>query len=146
MSQEADHNSKAGRTVEEIYAERKRALEQEIRNTKLSPEAKQALGRNSPEEAWFDLVEMVREAAEEYYQAAEQLIPEELYPDSPLACTRLDRLVVSLLSNRPNAPLAINQLVESNPDLDLSHIRSLPVLLPLKAIVKMLLTNAAYCE
>ena len=137
---------KVGRTPAEIDAERKMALQEEIRRAKLSPEAKKALGPNSPEDAWRELVDMVREAQEEYFQAAMELVPEELFPDTPLAVSRLDHLLVGLLLNWPNAPLEINRLVESNPDLDLSDVRKLPVLLPLKAIVKMLLTNPAYCD
>jgi hypothetical protein len=58
----------------------------------------------------------------------------------------LDQLVESLLTKSafPDPVSTINHLVESNPEMDLRDIIHLPVLQPLKTIVRMLTTNDAY--
>jgi hypothetical protein len=58
----------------------------------------------------------------------------------------LDYLLESLASRTvfPDPVRTINHLVESNATMDLRDIDHLPVLQPLKAIVRMLMINEAY--
>ncbi|SPE29786.1 hypothetical protein SBA6_1160022 [Candidatus Sulfopaludibacter sp. SbA6] len=110
------------------------------RKSILSSEALMALGDVSPKEAWDYLVTMVFHAREEYGQAAEGVAKQLGLEES------LDHLLESLETKSafPDPVSTINHLVESNPDLSLRDVVHLPVLEPLKAIVRMLTTNEAY--
>src|ERR1043166_4933158 len=99
----------------------------------LEPEAKEALGKLSPEAAWAQIQSAIVHDLMEHGAAAREVVARENLG------MRLEDLIA--LMPELNPVLQINLLVESNPDLDLTDIPHLPALTVLKAVAETRTTN-----
>lgn len=111
-----------------------------VRKFSLDPEAKQALGRVSPELLKAQLEASLANVEANYQAAGEELIKEAQW----LGGQSLDDLL-ALVGNFDPVDL-VNQLVYINPDLDLKDLMHLPVLVPLKALLRVLTISSRFLE
>jgi hypothetical protein len=111
------------------------------RKSRLSREAVMALGNVSPELAWLQIRDMVMGAQLDYTGAANELFGLHRYD---LPYRNLEEMSGDLEGFPRDGVRPINLLVASNPHLDLRDIPHLPVLEPLKAVLKMLTRNEAF--
>ena len=107
----------------------------------LDPEAKQALGRLQPKSMQTDLLCCLGNIQDRYEQAGQELIRLAQWDDGKRS---LDDLMVVVGSWDPI--YLANQLIYINPDLNLSDLPHLPVLEPLKAILRVLTISSLYLE
>ena len=102
----------------------------------LDPEARQALGRISPERAWLQVRTLVRQAIQEHYAEAEKMRLKANYP------VDLTNLAEALEIGSPIC--GINHLHYANPDLKLTNIPKVPCLEVLQAVLNFLTVSERY--
>jgi hypothetical protein len=113
------------------------------RRTKLSSDAKRALGTVDPEEAWQLIQCHIAEDLESRREASEVLARRyDLDGIHFRPYASLDKLLWDMEIWNPRS--SINHLLESNPGLNLRDIVRQPYFTMLKAVLEMLLHNDAY--
>jgi len=113
------------------------------RKTKLSRDAKRALGPVDPFAAWQFIRWHITEGLEDWREASEDLARRyELDGIHFRPYASLDKLLWDMEIWNPKS--SINHLLESNPGLDLRHVTHQPYFTMLKAVLEMLLHNDAY--
>lgn len=99
----------------------------------LEAEARQALGKVSPELAWAQVQAHLNQCVEEYYQAAEEL---RLRYNLPVDLRSLQEVLADF-----NPVRGVNELHYSTPNLPLNDLMNQPPLKVLEAVLRMLLEN-----
>jgi hypothetical protein len=102
----------------------------------LDPEAKEALGKVSPELAWLEVKAMVQQAIQYPFKEAEDMRLTANYP------VDLRNLTEVLEVGSPTR--AINQLHYASPNLNLQQIMKQPPLKILESVLKMMTVSDRY--
>jgi hypothetical protein len=112
------------------------AIERSLTEYELDPEAKQALGRVSPELAWLQVKTLVQEAIQQEYDQAEEM---RLQANYPVDLTDLTEVLEVM-----NPVRGVNQVHYANESLNLQHLPQQPPLKVLQALLNMLMNSDRY--
>lgn len=118
------------------YSEMSRPIGLPPRKFQLDPEARQALGRVSPELAWTQVRALVSHIREQYPEEAEQLRQKWEYP---VDLSNLEEVLGAM-----NPVRGVNQLHEAAPNLDLQTLPKQQPLKVLEALFKMFMESDRY--